>query len=151
MSAEQQKNRFLLHFEADHRGAIGNGFYEIIRTGEHMPGRICSLVFCQIRDAGLHEKTEVGDSVPWREVLYWMQTDPEAAQDFALLCYQREMQSPEDREKRKAENAKFGREQHMAKLPATEKQIETLRRLGYDGEIQNRAHASALIEEKKNW
>lgn len=69
---------------------------------------------------------------------------PAEALDFALKVLELEAMPVAERRKLKAQRAlRYA----MADKPATEKQIRYLARLGYDGEVRDRVHASELIDE----
>jgi len=52
-----------------------------------------------------------------------------------------------ERERRKAARGEAYRRQYLSALPPTDKQLRFLRSLGHDGPVENRLHASELIDE----
>lgn len=140
-----ERNRFLQQFPSEWRGAIGNLFYEAVRSGAQPTRPICSHVLAAARQ----KAQQPPGKVDWQQVVDALLADPEAALDMALYAVQQEHMDPKEKAARKEANAERGRQEHMARRPATEKQLAFLRRLGYSGEVLSMAHASTLIEEWK--
>lgn len=129
---------------------VANWFYEAVRAGETEPRRICSAVYRELS----RKLARYGDrdGTDYGETLAALAAAPAEAMEFALHILARERQSPEEKRARKEAEAEAGRREWMRRQPPTEKQIAVLReRLGYGGEIENRLHASELIEQLKDW
>jgi len=76
-----------------------------------------------------------------------LKSDRDEAVKFAQYVIWRENLTPEEHARLKAIQAEEGRRAWMETQPPTEKQINYLRLLGYEGEVESRGHASQLIDE----
>ena len=157
----EDPKRFLQHFPAEHRGAIGDRFYRAVRglfdpfqdppaADQATVVAICSAVFRDAKEMLSH--TPDGDrGVNWRQVLLWLRDDKPAALDYANYVFARELAPADVQEASREEEERQGKIAYMSRFPPTEKQVAVLRKLGYDGEIESKGHASQLIEELKTW
>jgi len=143
---------WLEQFPAEHQGAIGGWFYnEVRRAPDAEPRRICSAVYRylagQVREYG----QRFGGGVNKLNVMRDMQREPGGAQAFAAWVIRREQRSPEERRRDKEESEAEGKRRYMEGLPPTQKQLDTLLKLGVDELPANRWRASELIEANKTW
>lgn len=144
---------WLDQFPAEHRGAIANYFYEAVRfhRGDIEAKKGCSEVYRELARQLQRYGQRPGQGVDKLQVLRAMQRDPIQAQCFFLWVIRQEARSPEEKERDKAQSEAEGKRRYMESLPPTQKQLDTLLRLGVDEMPENRWQASELIERHKIW
>lgn len=147
----EEEKPFLEQFPAEHRGAIGNYFYKAARSNPpttHDVGVIYDLVYETIDErVRLNERYGFGSAVDLRHVLDVLDEDRFGALAYAGVVLDNLKLAPEERAKQKAHSAKLGREQYMAGLPPTEKQLALLRaREPNAPDPANRLEASQRID-----
>src|SRR5262249_61606612 len=86
------------------------------------------------------------DKAAWRRVLQSLDANLEEWRDYAGWVIAWERLPADERERQKAARGSQFRLAAMEKDPATERQVNWLRKLGWQGEILNKAHASELID-----
>jgi len=132
---------FLNHFEVRQRGHIANLFLDPVRRGQDEPHRIVSAV----RHEALLKKLKyqrwgnVAGVQRMEHIVLMIDFHFSEALDYASWAVWWESLSAEERRRLKAER-------WMAEQPATEKQTNYLRSLGYAGEIESKLQASELID-----
>lgn len=149
----EAKRDWLDQFPENHRGAIAGYFYNTVRDAAgisdlrllcaHLYRDLCRMV----REEGNHFSRGVNKLSVMRAV----QQDPEGVRQLMAWVIQQEARSPEERARDKEVAAEEGKRRHMEGLPPTQKQLDTLLRLGVDEFPDNRWRASELIEEHKTW
>lgn len=144
---------WLEQFPAQHRGAIANYFYEVVRFhhGSVDLRQGCSEVYREQSRQLRRYGQRVGHGVDKLALLRAMQRDPDGARQFMAWVIQREARSPEERARDEAIEAQEGKRRWMESQPPTEKQLDVLERLGVEEFPENRWRASELIEEHKTW
>lgn len=143
---------WLEQFPTEHRGAVGGWFYNAVRDDPAAgPRPICSAVYRYLSRQLQEQGQRFSGGVNKLAVMRAMQKDPAAAQAFAVWVIEQESRSPEERQRDKEATEADGKRRYMEGLPPTQKQLDTLLRLGVDELPANRWRASELIEEHKTW
>lgn len=153
MSNEESRRDWLDQFPAQHRGAIANWFYEVVRIhGGDVPlSQGCSEVYRDQARQLQRYGQRMGGGVDKLAVLRAMQKDPAGTRQFMAWVIRQEGRTPEERQRDKEAREAEGKRAHMERLAPTQKQLDTLLRLGVDELPENRWRASELIEEHKDW
>lgn len=173
---QAKKQAYLEHVAPNYRGMVANAFLAPVRSqGLKEPRYICRQVYQNYREAiGKYEtdiykyETEWVDRYQGKD---WMEGYVERAREnidkllgyLNLMRQEREKalgmaewavwwESLDDREKKrqKVERAKPHQQEYMASLQPTGKQLALLDSFGYQGTVDNRLHASQLIDEYIN-
>jgi hypothetical protein len=131
-----------------HRSHATNLFLAQARAGVTMPQAIILRVTADLqariaaaRRYGQHDQ-EQRDQL----ILDAIYSHVDEARDMAAWAVEWETTPREQREQVKAQRGEQYRHAYMASQPATEKQIGYLRKLGYAGAVNSKAHASELID-----
>ena len=144
---EAWKNAFISLF-GSRTGPIASRFYNVYRD-EH-PETPEDLVRGVMKDAKRRYQSPWASEQRKAENLtlaHKLREARDEAVKFARYVIWRENLSPEEHARLKAIQAEEGRRAWMETQPPTEKQINYLRLLGYEGEVESRGHASQLIDE----
>lgn len=148
----EAKRDWLDQFPENHRGAIAGYFYNEVRDSPGCsPNDGCSRVYRKLSRQMREQGNRFGGGVNKLSVLRAMQQNPKGARHLMAWVIQQEARSPEERARDKEVAAEDGKRRHMERLPPTQKQLDTLLRLGVDEFPENRWRASELIEEHKTW
>jgi hypothetical protein len=130
------------------QSTVANDFLHAIRGHA---ARLPQEVLAYARQAAVHRSCSQWNTP--QERAYWQQVAREireekraAALAFAEWCLAYESLDPEAKRQLKAGRGEQYRVRWMAAQPPSEKQIAYLRALGYQGEVQSKAHASELID-----
>jgi hypothetical protein len=140
----QFTGEYLLQFPERSRSMVGNLFFGCCRQwldGEPTPAELVGAV--QARTLTLYRE---GDSRRDVLELVFDSLQSEGAREFAEFVIAREKIPQAERARLKEKLAAEFREQHMASLPVTPRQLSFLRSLGSTETPANRAEASALID-----
>jgi hypothetical protein len=133
---------------AGQRGPIMNAFLAPIRTGETDPHKIVQIALARLknqlqrraswRPADAHEAL--------RQAIMTIISHPSETLMLAeeAIAYERLPQAEKDR--LKAQRGERYRQEHMATLPPTRRQIAYLHALGHQGPVKSRLQASQLID-----
>ncbi len=132
--------KFLEFFEPKLRSGVANNFLEVIRKGETDPGKVLTKLLNNSWRSHLHGTIRQ----------YYTQ-----ARQYVEYLLQWESLSFEEKDQIKRARSQEYIDQHMEKLPATVKQVNYLRSLGYAGTVpENRRKAKELIDKflkQKGW
>ncbi len=148
---EKDEKRFLNAFLPEHAGGVTEFFYRTARTfpeEKRAPRLLCSALYAMLWESV--RRWEDSGSISKRGILAVLEEDPEAAQDLMAYVIEQLGLPPSVRQERKEAAAALGKQEWMKRQEPTEKQLAFLARLGYDGPVENRWHASQLIEEHKD-
>ncbi len=145
----QASKVFLDRFEQPVKSTIANLFLRPVRAGAaHYPRAVLAEVLRE-----LHERRARAAAGGWRETLELTEmiyatiaAHEKEAIAFGAWALEWEALPPEERERRKRQRGDQYRTAYMDRQPATERQVEYLRRMGYAGPIDSKAHASSLID-----
>lgn len=149
---QEKRNTFLAFFVNEYRSKITNEFLFVIRGQGITEARLmCRAVYagyqeqlarCEQRDN--HERAE-----KIRFALGIMRDNRQAALDFAEWAAWHE--SLDEREKKRLKNRSANSEHYQQEWMATQqptgRQLALLDSFGYQGTVDNRLHASQLIDE----
>lgn len=148
---EQQmakRNEFLAFFENSARGTVANDFLFVIRDdGITEPRLICREVYRLLLSKVARY---TGESAAKKQyVLGVMRENQQAAMRFAEWAVWHE--TLDDKTKKRLKNRGEGSEHYqkewMATQQPTARQLALLDSFGYQGTVDNRLHASQLIDE----
>lgn len=132
--------KFLEFFEPKLRSGVANNFLEVIRDGETDPGKVLSKLLNNSWKSHLHPIIRK----------YYTQ-----AKRYTEYLLQWEKLSFAEKDQIKRARSQEYIDLHMEKLPATVKQINYLRSLGYAGPVpENRRKAKEHIDKflkQKGW
>jgi hypothetical protein len=138
------KDDYLAQFPERQRGPVGNLFLRPIRNGITDPAAIVEAVR---RDLLSRLQQSRDEPEGRKKVLAVLQTlDQPEARATAAWYVSYEKLPPAAKATLKAQRAEAGIRAWMETQPPTERQLNYLRRLGYDGPVENRARASELID-----
>ncbi len=146
----QASKALLDHVPTGQRGPLSNRYRNVIRKGRAQTavgvhGLVVAEVCEQLASAERwHPDSEYTLFLADLAALLCGHTDEGLA--FAAYCLADEALPPEERRRRKAAQAAEAVRAHQDRQPPTEKQVAYLRRLGYTGAIDSKAHASSLID-----
>lgn len=147
----QYHKAFLSSFPAAMRGQVANLFHFAVRGGVDAPEAVVETVAAECRRR-LQEAEKRGQ---FDELLKWtIAVDVLAAKRAEAVRYAEAVIAWEklpygERAKIKQQRALQHSLPYWAHKPPTEKQLNTLIRLGYQGPVINRLHAAALINQLK--
>lgn len=129
------------------------------------PSGVANIVLKPIRQRGITEPravlvavvTDMVDRQNWArrrgypddmsaEIVEAIAAHRDKALDYAGYCVRYEALPKQDRERLKSSRSAEAIRAHMDREEPTEKQVAYVRRQGYDGPIDSKAHASALID-----
>ncbi len=140
---------FLERFEQPVKSTIANLFLRPVRAGTaHYPRAVLAEVLRELQ--ARRARAAAGG---WRETLELTEmiyatiaAHEKEAIAFGAWALEWEALPPEERERRKRDRGEQYRTAHMDRQAPTDKQVEYLRRMGYDGPIDSKAFASSLID-----
>ena len=140
---------FLDRFDQPVKSTISNLFLRPVRAGAaHFPRAVLAEVLRE-----LHGRRARAAAGGWRETLTLTDTilatitaHEQEAIAFGAWALEWEALPREERERQKRQKGEQYRTAHMGCQPPTEKQVGYLRRLGYAGPIDSKAHASSLVD-----
>lgn len=141
----EEPTPFLELFLRVRRGVIGQPFHAAAADGAGTPEAVIRWVQADCIDKIGCEWTSEDRRQELRDLLWALGSDRQDALRFAQKVLDWRALPPAEREKRKAERAEAARLEWMATKEPTEKQIALLRKLGYSGEVTDRAQASRMI------
>src|SRR5262249_9667071 len=139
----------LRHVPPQQRGPLMNYFLSPVRAGVKNPAQIVQTVLTRMR-SDLQRRRQwhsAAELEPLRQALLAVIAHPSEALQLAGEALDWEQLPRAERERRKAVRGEVYRRQYLSALPPTDKQLRFLRSLGHDGPVENRLHASALIDE----
>jgi hypothetical protein len=137
---------FLDRFPANRRSHVANIFLREVRAGNHSPQSICIAVFAALRRGILYATGHGWDTERDQFILDTLLAHGAAARAYAGWCIEYEQLPPEEKKRRKQASTAEGIGLWQEQQQPTEKQINYLRHVGYTGPINNRRHASSLID-----
>lgn len=146
---QEQRDRFLellSELSVGQKGAVINYFLEPYRRqGITDPRLICRAVYAkglrQLRSRWCDE----ADAGKWYTLLRTMKGHPDLALRVAEWAVWWDSLSPAEKDRIRAPQREHYRREYMQEQVATEKQLDYLRSLGHQGQVENRLHASELI------
>ena len=128
---------FLERFPQNERSYVASLFYQAVRAGYTELNQIIQYVKNNARGRYAHLPDVIAASRL-------------EAEDFARYALLREKIPKATRDADKVAKNDYYREQYLKSIPATPKQLDYLRDLGYPDEASNRWEASKLIDYYKN-
>lgn len=139
---------FLVHFPQEQKSHVANIFLAAVRQGAQTAGGVLTRVTIDLherlrRAAHYRDKTE---HTKIDNILYYFEHYDEDAEAFARWALAWEKLSPAEKARHKAGTAREAIRAHMDREDPTAKQSAYLRKMGYTGPIDSKAHASALID-----
>jgi hypothetical protein len=142
---------FLKHFAEPARAGVSIRFVRAVRAGGTTPAGVVARVQQTaerlVRDAAAWGNTHAREGhPPLQPLLDALATDPEGAAALAEWAIAWERLSPEEKARIQKEQGAYYRRQAMARQPATPRQIEFIRALGWRGPVESKAHAGDLID-----
>lgn len=135
---------FLALFPAPRRSFIANQFLAVVRAGETDPAVIVSVITAEMRSRCARYFGESGDR--YRELLLALGENPQEAREEAEHALWWESLTPDQQRHEKAKRARESFDVWGEAQPATDKQIDLLRRLGHTEEVPSKAAASRIID-----
>jgi hypothetical protein len=151
-STLDDKDRALLErFPAPRRSLIANLFLAPVRRGAVAPALVVRDVLSELddrlgwalRNGGAYAEEE---RAKVRDIMDAVINHGDEAEAYARWCVAYEALPEEERRRRKAGRTNQAVAAWMDRQEPTEKQVAYLRRRGYAGPIDSRAHASSLID-----
>ncbi len=142
---------FHSNLPADYAGALLDSFHRAARAGHDTPGAVVAAVVHEVgnRLGRVDPHTPHADAL--NALLAALGQEPDGAREYADAVLDWNALPPEERARRKEAQAAGYRQQRMAELEPTGKQLDFLRTLGDEAPPpQNRAEASQRIEELKS-
>ena len=152
MSVTQELDRAILARVSPYAAnLLSMALREPIRRGEGDPAAIraaaeARLLAWEGRDDRHRDATRAAAA---RAALDAMAGHPDELAAFIAHCAEWERLPAAERERLRAQRGDQHRRQWLEEQPATPKQRDYLRALGYTGAIRSKAHASQLIDELK--
>ncbi len=143
---DDPRRSFLAHVPEGLRSQITNVLLARVRAGMHSPEAVVDDALRRLRErigGWGREDPQV------REMLGLLIRHRADALDFASWCLAWEQLPAAEKERQKAARGEEHRRAWLDQQPATAKQCDYLRSLGYAGEIRSKAHASELIDQLK--
>lgn len=149
MPQVQASRALLEHFPQPRRSAIANLFLNEVRRGAgETPEQVRVAVMMELTDrlrrAANYQWADEYTRVA--EFIRILHAHEPAARQYAQWALDWESLPPEERERQKGERSAQHLSAAMDRQPPTEKQVGYLRKMGYDGPIDSKAHAAALID-----
>ncbi len=151
LTHDDPRRQLLDYFPRHQRSTVANIFLGAVRAGATTVPDVLQRVeraFLGRLDAGQRYRDVLAQQQA-RAALDILAAHPHRAADLAAWCLEWEALPREERERLKAQRGDEHRRQWLEEQPATPKQRDYLRALGYTGEIRSKAHASQLIDELK--
>ncbi len=145
----QASKAFLDRFEQPLKSSISNLFLAPVRSGAaRFPRAVLAEVLRELQ--GRRARAAAGG---WREtfelagtILATIAAHEGEAIAFGAWALEWEALPREERERQKRQRGDQYRISYMDRQAPTEKQVEYLRRMGYTGRIDSKAHASSLVD-----
>lgn len=169
---QAKKHAYLEHIPSNYKGVVANDFLGPVRAqGLQEPHLVCREVFktyqrrltqClndlddEPRLRQMYSNTdwldermerERTDAAKWRKYLDLMRQEREKALGMAEWAIWWEYLDENEKKQLKAQGKEHYQQEHMAALQPTDKQLALLDSFGYQGTVDNRLHASQLIDE----
>ena len=150
--------RFLDYFPQNEKSTIANLYLAQVRSGQATtPEAVHRLALAALRERW--GRAIEYSRQPWGNRDAEQERAERLAEQLGILTRQAaagvaygawalewEALSPAERERRKNSNSAQHIRNHVDREPATEAQINHLRKLGYSGPIETKGHASSLID-----
>lgn len=145
-------------FAQPQRGTVANVFLNQVRANPHLiaatavPSARASTVLILVDEElrGRYRRARAGgqydELAKVGEWIALINRHPAEALAYAQWCLDYEALPREERERCKRDRGEQYRTAHMDRHAPTDKQVEYLRRMGYDGPIDSKAFASSLID-----
>ena len=139
---------FLNHFTENQRSHIANIFLGAVRHGKRTPDSVLAAVIATALGRLDQAKrwNDAEDAAKFSVITRMLIEHRDEALAFAQWALDWEAQSPEQREQTKVERGQHYRARWMREQPATQRQIDYLRTLGWEGEVTSRLEGSRLID-----
>lgn len=137
---------FLARFPQNQKSTVANLFLAPVRRGIRTPDAVRAAVYAELRDSIARAVRSGYSSDRDQFILDQMQHDYDGSLDYARYAIAYEQMSPAEKARMKSTRAQEGIDAWMDRQEPTEKQVGYLRGRGYDGPIDSRRHASALID-----
>lgn len=152
LGIEDGRKRLLERFEPSRRSFVANTYFESIRAGIHHPFQVLTDVKHKLREV-------IARSQRWghlsdvaernQQVLDILVDFHDEAMEYAAYCLDWERLTPEQKARIRGVQGVQYRRAYMEQQPATAKQVDYIRALGFTGDVTSKAHASELIERLK--
>ncbi len=137
---------FLDLFPANRRSHVANLFLDPVRRGIATPTQVYGAVYAELRRRLEGPRWHGYDDTNDRLIFDTLRGNYDAAVAYAGWCVAYEQLPPEEKKRRKQASTAEGIGLWQEQQPPTEKQIAYIRALGYTGPIENRRHASSVID-----
>lgn len=127
---------------------------QVQRTTGIAVGELSAPLVCQDLAKHLWNQRRIhgpGQVVDQAVILEAMKSDPESCCRFMQAVIDREARSPEEKARAQQDTEEDKKRVAMERLPASQKQLDILLKLGVDVWPENRWEASELINANKDW
>jgi acyl-CoA reductase-like NAD-dependent aldehyde dehydrogenase len=151
-SLSTEDGRALLErFPGPRRSYVANTFLYAVRSGARTPGKVLADVEHELSETAKRSRRwNFTDTIERTESIYAILNEyHDEALAFAAWAIRWEALPPAERERQKQAKGAPHRQKYLEEQPATERQINYVRSLGYHGPVTSKAHASSLIEQLK--
>jgi hypothetical protein len=145
------REAFLALFDGDlvsRRNPLAQFHHQAVRNfGAKSPSEIAVIARAAVRKRAVNVWSTPEEREQWRQVLHILNAKPPEWRPYCEWILEWERLPEAERERAKRDRGAEHRVRWMRTQPATAKQIDYLRALGYTGEIASKGHASELIDQ----
>lgn len=138
------KRRFLERFEPRQRCNVDSTFLSKVRDGITEPQAIVAGVCRELLGKMISARRYGNERIIERnrEYLEIIDSYPDEVLDYALWAVEWEQLTDAEKQSIKRGRGEHYRREYMSQQPASEKQINYLRHLGWTGEVKSKLHAA---------
>ena len=147
----EEGKALLERFPNARRSYVANTFLYSVRSGVRTPAKVLADVEHELSETAKRSRRwGFSETVERTETMYSILNEyHDEALAFAQWCISYEALPPGEKARQKAAKGEIHKQAYMEQQPATQKQIDYCRALGYHGPVTSKAHASSLIEQLK--
>jgi len=141
----------LERFPGTRRSYVANTFLYSVRSGARTPAKVLADVEHELSETAKRSRRwGFSETVERTETMYSILNEyHDEALAFAAWAIRWEALPPAERQRQKQAKGAPHRQAYMEQQPATSKQVDYIRALGFHGPVTSKAHASSLIEQLK--
>jgi hypothetical protein len=141
----------LERFPNARRSYVANTVLYAVRAGALTPAEVLATVEHELSETAKRSRRwGFSETVERTEAVYSVLNEfHDEALAFAAWAIRWEALPPAERERQKKAKGAPHRQAYMEQQPATSKQVDYIRALGFHGPVTSKAHASSLIEQLK--
>lgn len=143
------RQKFLSSFPAGMRSTVANVFHSIVRRGVKEPAEIVNIATREFhsRLKWAKQHNSFGDIYKWQIAVDVLAQKPQLSKEYARWVLYWESTPYPERAKIKQQRALAISRPYWYNLPPTERQLNLLVKLGYEGPVFSRGYASELIDQ----